>query len=70
MEHLNDLIGAAGVIGVPALAAATIALAIRGCRRGARLVRQYVGVDVDTVLDQVASQKAAAEKAAAEKAGV
>lgn len=58
MEHLNDVIVAAGLVGVPALAAATIALAVYGQRRGARLYRKYAEVDMDTVLDQAASEKA------------
>ena len=63
MEHLNDVIVAASAIGIPALAAATIALAVYGQRRGARLYRKYNETDVDTVLDQAAS-------ASSEKAGV
>lgn len=62
MEHLNDAIVAAGLVGVPALTAATIALAIYGQRRGARLYRKYAAADTDTVpatvVDQVASEKA------------
>lgn len=60
MGHLNDVVVAAGVVGVPALTAATIALAVHGHRRGARLYRMYAEVDVDTVLDQAASEKAGA----------
>lgn len=58
MGHLNDVIVTVGVIGVPALTAATIALAVYGHRRGARLYRKYAAADTDTVLDQAASEKA------------
>lgn len=64
MEHFNDAIVTAGLIGVPTLAAATIALAVYGQRRGARLYRKYNAADTDTVLDTVVDQ------AASEKAGV
>ena len=64
MEHLNDVIVTAGLVGVPALAAATIALAVYGQRRGARLYRKYAETDTDTVQDAVLDQ------AASEKAGV
>ena len=67
MGNLNDVIVAAGLVGVPALAAATIALAVYGQRRGARLYRKYNETDTDTVLDTVLDQAASA---ASEKAGV
>lgn len=58
MGHLNDVIVAAGLIGVPILAAATIALAVHGQRRGARLYRKHAAVEANTVIDQAASEKA------------
>ena len=58
MGHLNDVIVAASLVGVPTLTAATIALAIYGHRRGARLYRKYADVEVDTVLDRATSEKA------------
>jgi hypothetical protein len=60
MGHLNDVIVAAGLVGVPALTAATIALAVYGYRRGVHLDRKYAEVDLDAVLDQAASEKAGA----------
>ncbi|WP_406027343.1 hypothetical protein OH802_09750 [Nocardioides sp. NBC_00850] len=60
MGHLNDVIVAAGLVGVPTLAAATIALAVYGQRRGARLYRKYAEADIDTVLDRASSEKAGA----------